>query len=86
MRSGESPEGLLKRFRKKVARDRILSDAKKKAVLCLQERAATHGHAQGQTSRTQTPVETAKQVQIKKRLATRSISPSSQAIAEKQQR
>jgi small subunit ribosomal protein S21 len=29
-RSGESPESLLKRFRKKVTRDRILSDAKKK--------------------------------------------------------
>jgi len=29
-RSGESPESLLKRFRKKVARDRILSDAKRK--------------------------------------------------------
>jgi small subunit ribosomal protein S21 len=30
LRSGESPESLLKRFRKKVSRDRILSDAKKK--------------------------------------------------------
>lgn len=30
LRSGESPEGLLKRFRKQVTRDRILSDAKKK--------------------------------------------------------
>ena len=30
LRSGESPESLLKRFRKKVTRDRILSDAKKK--------------------------------------------------------
>ena len=29
-RSGESPESMLKRFRKKVTRDRILSDAKKK--------------------------------------------------------
>jgi small subunit ribosomal protein S21 len=29
-RRGESPESLLKRFRKKVTRDRILSDAKKK--------------------------------------------------------
>ena len=29
-RSGESPESLLKRFRKKVTRDRILSDARKK--------------------------------------------------------
>ena len=29
-RSGESPESLLRRFRKKVTRDRILSDAKKK--------------------------------------------------------
>jgi small subunit ribosomal protein S21 len=29
-RAGESPESLLKRFRKKVARDRILSDAKRK--------------------------------------------------------
>ncbi|HUT20626.1 MAG TPA: 30S ribosomal protein S21 [Anaerolineae bacterium] len=29
-RSGESPESLLKRFRKKVTRDRILSDAKRK--------------------------------------------------------
>jgi small subunit ribosomal protein S21 len=29
-RNGESPESLLKRFRKKVARDRILSDAKRK--------------------------------------------------------
>jgi small subunit ribosomal protein S21 len=30
LRSGESPENLLKRFRKQVTRDRILSDAKKK--------------------------------------------------------
>jgi small subunit ribosomal protein S21 len=30
LRSGESPESLLKRFRKRVSRDRILSDAKKK--------------------------------------------------------
>jgi small subunit ribosomal protein S21 len=30
LRSGESQESLLKRFRKKVTRDRILSDAKKK--------------------------------------------------------
>jgi small subunit ribosomal protein S21 len=30
LRQGESPESLLKRFRKKVARDRVLSDAKKK--------------------------------------------------------
>ena len=30
VRSGESPENLLKRFRKQVTRDRILSDAKKK--------------------------------------------------------
>lgn len=29
-RNGESPESLLRRFRKKVARDRILSDAKRK--------------------------------------------------------
>jgi small subunit ribosomal protein S21 len=29
-REGESPESLLRRFRKKVARDRILSDAKRK--------------------------------------------------------
>ena len=29
-RSGESPESLLKRFRKRVTRDRILSDAKRK--------------------------------------------------------
>ncbi len=29
-RAGESPESLLKRFRKKVTRDRILSDAKRK--------------------------------------------------------
>jgi small subunit ribosomal protein S21 len=29
-RAGESPESLLRRFRKKVTRDRILSDAKKK--------------------------------------------------------
>ena len=29
-RSGESPESLLKRFRKKVTKDRILSDAKRK--------------------------------------------------------
>ena len=29
-RDGESPESLLKRFRKKVTRDRILSDAKRK--------------------------------------------------------
>jgi small subunit ribosomal protein S21 len=29
-RNGESPESLLKRFRKKVVRDRILSDAKRK--------------------------------------------------------
>ncbi|MFL7809660.1 MAG: 30S ribosomal protein S21 [Anaerolineae bacterium] len=29
-RNGESPESLLKRFRKKVARDRVLSDAKRK--------------------------------------------------------
>ena len=29
-RKGESPESLLKRFRKKVVRDRILGDAKKK--------------------------------------------------------
>lgn len=30
LRRGESPESLLKRFRKRVTRDRILSDAKKK--------------------------------------------------------
>jgi small subunit ribosomal protein S21 len=30
LRPGESPEQLLKRFRKKVARDKILSDVKKK--------------------------------------------------------
>jgi small subunit ribosomal protein S21 len=30
LRDGESVEQLLKRFRKKVSRDRILSDAKKK--------------------------------------------------------
>jgi small subunit ribosomal protein S21 len=30
LRSGESPESLLKRFRKKVIRDRVLSDVKKK--------------------------------------------------------
>ena len=30
LRPGESPESLLKRFRKRVTRDRILSDAKKK--------------------------------------------------------
>ena len=30
LRSGESPESLLRRFRKQVTRDRILSDAKKK--------------------------------------------------------
>jgi small subunit ribosomal protein S21 len=30
LRSGESPESLLKRFRKKVIRDRVLSDAKRK--------------------------------------------------------
>jgi small subunit ribosomal protein S21 len=30
LRSGESAESLLKRFRKRVAKDRILSDAKKK--------------------------------------------------------
>jgi small subunit ribosomal protein S21 len=30
LRSGESPESLLKRFRKKVIRDRVLSDIKKK--------------------------------------------------------
>ena len=30
LREGESPEHLLKRFRKKVTRDRILSDIKKK--------------------------------------------------------
>jgi small subunit ribosomal protein S21 len=30
LRKGESPESLLRRFRKKVIRDRILSDAKKK--------------------------------------------------------
>ena len=30
LRNGESPESLLKRFRKKVTKDRILSDAKKK--------------------------------------------------------
>jgi small subunit ribosomal protein S21 len=30
LREGESPEHLLKRFRKKVIRDRILSEAKKK--------------------------------------------------------
>ena len=30
LRQGESPENLLKRFRKKVTRDRILSEAKKK--------------------------------------------------------
>ena len=29
-RNGESPESILKRFRKKVARDRVLSDAKRK--------------------------------------------------------
>lgn len=29
-RDGESPESLLRRFRKKVARDRILSEAKRK--------------------------------------------------------
>ena len=30
LRSGESPESLLKRFRKKVTRDKVLSDVKKK--------------------------------------------------------
>ena len=30
LRQGESPESLLRRFRKKVARDRILSEAKRK--------------------------------------------------------
>jgi small subunit ribosomal protein S21 len=30
LRPGESPESLLRRFRKKVARDRILSEAKRK--------------------------------------------------------
>ena len=30
LRSGESQESLLKRFRKKVIRDRVLSDMKKK--------------------------------------------------------
>jgi small subunit ribosomal protein S21 len=30
LRQGESPEALLKRFRKRVARDRVLSDAKRK--------------------------------------------------------
>jgi small subunit ribosomal protein S21 len=30
LRSGESPESLLKRFRKKVIRDKVLSDVKKK--------------------------------------------------------
>jgi small subunit ribosomal protein S21 len=30
LRSGESQESLLKRFRKRVTRDRILSDAKRK--------------------------------------------------------
>jgi small subunit ribosomal protein S21 len=30
LRPGESQESLLRRFRKKVTRDRILSDAKKK--------------------------------------------------------
>jgi small subunit ribosomal protein S21 len=30
LRQGESPESLLRRFRKKVSRDRVLSEAKKK--------------------------------------------------------
>ena len=30
LRPGESPESLLRRFRKKVTQDRILSDAKRK--------------------------------------------------------
>jgi small subunit ribosomal protein S21 len=30
LRQGESPESLLRRFRKAVTRDRVLSDAKKK--------------------------------------------------------
>jgi small subunit ribosomal protein S21 len=30
LRDGESPESLLRRFRKKVQRERILTDAKKK--------------------------------------------------------
>ena len=30
LRQGESPENLLKRFRKRVTRDRILSEVKKK--------------------------------------------------------
>jgi small subunit ribosomal protein S21 len=30
LRSGESPENLLRRFRKKVIRDRVLSDVKRK--------------------------------------------------------
>jgi small subunit ribosomal protein S21 len=30
LRQGESPESLLRRFRKKVAQDRVLSDAKRK--------------------------------------------------------
>lgn len=30
LRQGESPESLLKRFRKQVAKDRVLSDAKRK--------------------------------------------------------
>ena len=30
LRQGESPESLLRRFRKQVTKDRVLSDAKKK--------------------------------------------------------
>lgn len=30
LRQGESPENLLKRFRKRVARDRVLSEVKKR--------------------------------------------------------
>lgn len=30
LRQGESPESLLRRFRKKVTQDRVLSDAKRK--------------------------------------------------------
>jgi small subunit ribosomal protein S21 len=47
LRPGESPESLLRRFRKKVARDRILSEAKRKRyfVSKSEERRIAHRKA-----------------------------------------
>jgi ribosomal protein S21 len=50
LKPGESQESLLRRFRKKVTQERILSDVrKKKEVLYVEKREATAGTPQGHT-------------------------------------